>query len=76
MDRSAILSHVHSSLYDIPLHVRARHCGQSVLFPRTFKIIFVHRNNCAKRLHFSACGSYMYTYMYGYVHVHVRHIKL
>ena len=43
MDRSAILLHVHSSLYDIPLHVRARHCGQSVLLPGTFKIIFVHR---------------------------------
>ena len=36
MDRSAILSHMHSSLYDIPLHVRTRHCGQSVLLPRTF----------------------------------------
>ena len=55
MDKSAILLHVHSSLYDIPLHVRARHCGQSVLLPGTFKITFITIvNNCAKGLRFSA----------------------
>ena len=71
MDRSAILLHVHTSLYDIPLQVHTYHCGQSVYYYHVRLRLFLCIVNNTKGLHFSAfiilwlIYTYVCIYMYG-----------
>ena len=72
MDRSAILSHVHSSLNDIPLHVIV---GRAYYFHVRSRLFLCIVNNCAKGLHFSAF-IILWLYMYGILNcVHQLRVK-